>query len=109
MDPTSTPGAAGRRSQNGRPRPPRSPVVRCQSGDALARWAARCGRAGGLLPGRVGVSTRSPYTCRHEACNLLVVADRINVTLDAEYASKLSRLAERMHVQEGTLAKSLLS
>ncbi len=34
---------------------------------------------------------------------------RINVSLDQEYASKLSRLAERMHVQEGTLAKSLLS
>ena len=34
---------------------------------------------------------------------------RINVTLDPEYAEKLSRLADRMHVQEGTLAKSLLS
>jgi len=34
---------------------------------------------------------------------------RINVSLDPEYAEKLSRLAERMHVQEGTLAKSLLS
>jgi predicted transcriptional regulator len=37
------------------------------------------------------------------------VADRINVTLDPEYAAKLACLAERMHVQEGTLAKSLLS
>lgn len=37
------------------------------------------------------------------------MAERINVTLDAEYAAKLSRLAERMHIQEGTLAKSLLS
>jgi hypothetical protein len=37
------------------------------------------------------------------------VANRINVSLDDEYADKLSRLAERMHVQEGTLAKSLLS
>ena len=37
------------------------------------------------------------------------MANRINVTLDPEYAAKLSRLAERMHVQEGTLAKSLLS
>jgi hypothetical protein len=34
---------------------------------------------------------------------------RINVSLDPEYSAKLSRLAERMHVQEGTLAKSLLS
>jgi hypothetical protein len=37
------------------------------------------------------------------------MAVRINVSLDAEYSEKLSRLAERMHVQEGTLAKSLLS
>lgn len=34
---------------------------------------------------------------------------RLNVTLDAEYAEKLARLAERVHVQEGTLARSLLS
>lgn len=39
----------------------------------------------------------------------LVVSARINVTLEPEYAEKLSRLAQRMHVQEGTLAKSLLS
>jgi hypothetical protein len=38
-----------------------------------------------------------------------VAAQRINVSLDAEYSEKLSRLAERMHVHEGTLAKSLLS
>ena len=37
------------------------------------------------------------------------MGNRINVSLDDEYADKLSRLAERMHVQEGTLAKSLLS
>lgn len=34
---------------------------------------------------------------------------RLNITLDAEYAEKLSRLAQRTHVQEGTLARSLLS
>jgi hypothetical protein len=34
---------------------------------------------------------------------------RLNVTLDAQYAEKLSRLAERTHTQEGTLARSLLS
>jgi hypothetical protein len=33
----------------------------------------------------------------------------LNVTLDAERAAKLSRLAERTHTQEGTLARSLLS
>jgi hypothetical protein len=34
---------------------------------------------------------------------------RVNVTLDAEHASKLRRLAERTHTNEGTLARSLLS
>jgi predicted transcriptional regulator len=34
---------------------------------------------------------------------------RLNVTLDDEYAAKLAKLAERTHVQEGTLARSLLS
>jgi hypothetical protein len=33
---------------------------------------------------------------------------RVNVTLDEVHAEKLSRLAERTHVQEGTLARSLL-
>jgi hypothetical protein len=34
---------------------------------------------------------------------------RVNVTLDPERAAKLALLAERTHVQEGTLARSLLS
>jgi predicted transcriptional regulator len=34
---------------------------------------------------------------------------RINVTLDSVYAAKLSSLAARTHVNEGTLARSLLS
>ena len=34
---------------------------------------------------------------------------RLNVTLDPERAEKLAKLAERTHVQEGTLARSLLS
>lgn len=41
-------------------------------------------------------------------CRLAAV-QRINVTLDDEYAAKLSSLAERTHVQEGTIARSLLS
>jgi hypothetical protein len=53
----------------------------------------------------------------HEACRavylLLLVSDRVvrrvNVTLDPERAEKLAKLAERTHVQEGTLARSLLS
>jgi hypothetical protein len=36
-------------------------------------------------------------------------AHRLNVTLDPEHAARLSRLAERAHVNEGTLARSLLS
>lgn len=36
-------------------------------------------------------------------------ASRLNVTLDSEHAERLARMAERMHVQEGTLARSLLS
>ncbi len=34
---------------------------------------------------------------------------RFNVTLDRERAAKLARLATRVHVNEGTLARSLLS
>lgn len=34
---------------------------------------------------------------------------RLNVTLDGEHAARLAQLAERTHVQEGTLARSLLS
>lgn len=34
---------------------------------------------------------------------------RINVTLDGEHASALSRMAERAHVSPGTLARSILS
>lgn len=36
-------------------------------------------------------------------------SNRVNVTLDDEYALKLQRLAERTHTNEGTLARSLLS
>jgi len=34
---------------------------------------------------------------------------RLNITLDEAQAAKLSRLAARVHVNEGTLARSLLS
>lgn len=36
-------------------------------------------------------------------------AQRLNITLDGERASKLSQLAARVHVNEGTLARSLLA
>jgi predicted transcriptional regulator len=35
--------------------------------------------------------------------------ERLNITLDDEQAEKLTRLAERMHIQPGTIARSLLS
>jgi hypothetical protein len=35
--------------------------------------------------------------------------ERLNITLDDEQAEKLTRLAKRMHVQPGTIARSLLS
>jgi predicted transcriptional regulator len=38
-----------------------------------------------------------------------VAINRINVSLDDEHAVRLSQLAERLHVQEGTVARSLLS
>jgi hypothetical protein len=36
-------------------------------------------------------------------------ANRVNVTLDDLHAEKLRRLAERVHVNEGTIARSLLT
>ena len=34
---------------------------------------------------------------------------RLNVTLDPVYAAKLAKMAERTHINEGTLARSLLT
>jgi hypothetical protein len=52
------------------------------------------------------------YTIRVDRCSKLAhvaPANRLNITLDPEHAARLARLAERTHVQEGTLARSLLS
>ena len=38
-----------------------------------------------------------------------MTGNRINVSLDDEHAVRLSQLAERLHVQEGTIARSLLT
>jgi hypothetical protein len=38
-----------------------------------------------------------------------VGSQRLNITLDEAHAAKLARLAARVHVNEGTLARSLLS
>lgn len=51
----------------------------------------------------------------HSKCGIVYsgtmaqASTRLNVTLDPEHAAKLSMLAERTHIQEGTLARSLLS
>ena len=47
----------------------------------------------------------------HESCSSVydVCVERVNVTLEDEQAAKLLRLAERMHVQPGTIARSLLA
>jgi hypothetical protein len=51
----------------------------------------------------------------HETClfvyyqGMRAASRRLNVSLDPAYAAKLARLAERTHVNEGTLARSLLS
>jgi hypothetical protein len=48
------------------------------------------------------------YTFRNAACTMRMM-ERLNLTLDDEQAAKLVRLAERMHVQPGTVARSLLA
>jgi hypothetical protein len=40
---------------------------------------------------------------------MAVRSRRLNVTLDAQRATKLAQLAERTHMNEGSLARSLLS
>ena len=44
-------------------------------------------------------------------CTLAHMAEsqRLNITLDSERAAKLAQLASRVHVNEGTLARSLLA
>ena len=38
-----------------------------------------------------------------------MTSQRLNISLDGEHAAKLASLAARVHVNEGTLARSLLS
>jgi hypothetical protein len=47
-------------------------------------------------------------TVRNVSCTVWVM-ERLNITLDDEQAEKLARLADRLHVQPGTVARSLLS
>lgn len=47
--------------------------------------------------------------CRGVYHDRVPKTQRVNISLDEERAAKLSRLAARVHVAEGTLARSLLS
>lgn len=53
----------------------------------------------------------STYTTAAARCTVRVVActspNRVNVTLDDVHAEKLRRMADRTHVDEGALARSL--
>ncbi len=54
---------------------------------------------------------RTPKPVVHGTCGLVYsrVVERLNITLDDAQAAKLARLAERMYIQPGTIARSLLS
>lgn len=49
----------------------------------------------------------------HDPCALVylggMASQRLNITLDEAHAAKLAQLAARVHVNEGTLARSLLA
>ena len=59
------------------------------------------GRRTALAP----CSTRAVHPCTFWE----MPAQRLNISLDEERAAKLARLASRTHMNEGTLARSLLS
>lgn len=51
----------------------------------------------------------SLHVSRRPVYHARVATQRLNITLDGARAAKLARLAARVHVNEGTLARSLLS
>jgi len=55
------------------------------------------------------VYTRRVAACYSSCVSREANANRVNVTLDEVHAKKLRRLAERTHVNEGTIARSLLT
>jgi hypothetical protein len=56
------------------------------------------------------VSDHNGPRCADGDCTMRYIScmERLNITLDETQAEKLARMAERMHVQPGTLARSLL-
>jgi hypothetical protein len=47
------------------------------------------------------------YTDCYVSCRV-IATERLNITVDDEQYERLARMAERMHLQPGTLARSLL-
>jgi predicted transcriptional regulator len=47
-------------------------------------------------------------TGRYGACSIRSMAHRLNLTLDDQHAAKLDRMADRAHLNSGTLARSML-
>jgi hypothetical protein len=68
------------------------------------------GKAAGRDEGSGGFPDVLVYTSRSNLCTLFsVTSRRLNLSLDEQRAAKLARLADRAHVPDGTLARSLLS
>lgn len=67
-----------------------------------------------LVPGLTALGTRATFRVQHDLCTFvqegaMSSSTRFNVQLDEVRATKLRALAERTHVNPGTLARSLLS
>jgi len=75
-------------------------------GLSLTRWPPPSSRPEYMLI--VCGSTLCASLCYGRSAMMAYGKTRINVSLDPEYAEKLAVLAERAHLQEGTLARSLL-
>ena len=77
----------------------------------LRRSAASVTHTVGRCLNRASWGRRAGVGCTRDVSRRvhLMTTQRLNITLDGEHASKLARLAARVHVNEGTLARSLLS
>ena len=79
---------------------PRNPHVHHEPGDVNAIALTKFGLSMAAL---IVIFMFGLWSCR------VGLVERLNITLDDEQAEKLARLADRMHIQPGTIARSLLS
>ena len=88
------------------------PPRRARTGQMWGAMTAGFARALAVMPAerrvRCGTEQHTSCTKRNETCTIPDM-ERLNITLDDEQAAKLSRLADRLHLQAGTVARSLLS